>query len=234
MDAYVCAGDLVGYGPDPNECIEAIAAREVTCVAGNHDLIATARLGSEGIGALADRSLRWTRAELRPGNARYVRRLPLVTGTGPVLVTHGSLDDPSVYVTPDRAREQLDRLRTLGQGPHILVLGHTHRPLAYGARQGVLLRDRSGWVRFGGSEDLLINPGSVGQSRERRAVARFAVLDLEERRVEFRDTTYNRRACRRALRQRGLPARSYHRSPGGARARLGRLRRRAQGLMVRS
>jgi len=65
-------------------------------------------------------------------------------------------------------------------------------------------------------------------------VARYAVLDLTERRVEFRDTLYDRRACRRALREQGLPARSYHRSPSGPRARLGRLRRQAGSLLSRS
>jgi predicted phosphodiesterase len=231
VDAYVCAGDLVGYGPHPNECVEAIAACEATCVAGNHDLIATERLTDDGIGELARETLSWTASQLLPCNVRYVRGLPLVTCTGHVIVAHGSLDDPSAHVTPERAREQLDRLRSVGPAPKFLVLGHTHRPLAYGLRSGMLLWGDSGTVHFGSFESLLINPGSVGQSRERRAVARFAVLDLDQQQVEFRHTRYNRTACRRALRQRGLPPRSYHRSPTSARARLGRMRRRAGELL---
>jgi predicted phosphodiesterase len=230
VDAYLCAGDLVGYGPHPNECVNAIEALGAICVAGNHDLIATGRLPAERIGALARTSLRWTARELRPGTAAFIGRLPRTTRSGGVLVAHGSLDDPTTYVTSDHAPGQLGRLRAFAPDTEVLVLGHTHHPLAYGERSGALLDRRSGSVRFQESERVLVNPGSVGQSRERRAVARYAVLDLGERRVEFRDTPYDGRACRRALRERGLPAHSYHRSPSGPRARLGRLRRRAGSL----
>ena len=234
VDAYVCAGDLVGYGPQPNECVHTIEALRATCVAGNHDLIATGRLPSERIGALAWKSLRWTERVLRPGIAGFIRGLPRTAQSGRLLVAHGSLDDPTAYVRPEHAPGQLGRLQELAPDTEVLVLGHTHQPLAYGERRGVLLDRRSGTVSFSESERLLVNPGSVGQSRERRPVARYAVLDLTERRVEFRDTLYDRRACRRALREQGLPAHSYHRSPSGPRARLGRLRRRAGSLLSRS
>lgn len=231
VDAYVCAGDLVGYGPQPNECVHTIEALRATCVAGNHDLIATGRLPAQRLGGLAWKSLRWTERELRPGIARFIRALPRTGQNGRLLVAHGSLDDPTTYIRPEQASGQLVRMRELAPDTEVLVLGHTHQPLAYGERRGLLLDRRSGTVSFSESERLLVNPGSVGQSRERRAVARYAVLDLAERRVEFRDTSYDRRACRRALRERGLPALSYHRSPNGPRARLGRLRRQAVGLL---
>jgi putative phosphoesterase len=230
VDAYVCAGDLVGYGPFPNECIERVTALGATCVAGNHDLIATARLDPEGIGTLARRSLGWTARELRPETAELLRSLPLTARIGPVLIAHGSLDDPSVYVTRERADGELERLERVRPAAGVLVLGHTHRPGAFGSESGELLSHRSGTVSFKRSEALVLNPGSVGQSRERRPVARFAVLDLAEREVDLRDAAYDHHACRRALRARGLPPRSYHRNPDGARARLGRLRRRARRL----
>jgi hypothetical protein len=109
----------------------------------------------------------------------------------------------------------------------VLVLGHTHEPFAHASASGELVRSRSGRVRFRSDEALVLNPGSVGQARERRPVARFAILDLERRQVDLRDTAYDHAACRRALRGRGLPARTYHQDPNGLRARVGRLRRRA-------
>jgi putative phosphoesterase len=233
VDVYACAGDLVGYGPYPNECVERVTALGATCVAGNHDLIATGRLDPEGIGTLARRSLGWTARELRPETEDVLRGLPLTARIGPVLIAHGSVDDPSLYVTPERAADELERLERTRRAS-VLVLGHTHRPAAFGSESGELLSHRSGTVSFTPSETVLLNPGSVGQSRERRPVARFAVLDLAERRADFRDTSYDHHACRRALRERGLPPRSYHRNPDGARAGLGRLRRRARRLARKS
>ena len=226
VDAYICAGDRVGYAPHPNECIERVVDLGVVCVAGNHDLIAAARLPPDGIGSLARRTLDWTATELRAPNLRLLRHLPLRAEVGPVLIAHGSIDDPRCYVQPDRVLDELDRLTGTLANTAVLVLGHTHQPLAYGSASGELVTSRSGKVRFQRGEALALNPGSVGQSRERRPVARFAILDLERREVDLRDTAYDHVACRRALRQRGLPARAYHQDPNGVRARLGRFRRR--------
>ena len=227
IDTYVCAGDLVGYGPHPNECIERVVDMGVVCVAGNHDLIAAGRLPADGIGTLARRTLEWTVTELREANLRVLRDLPLRAEVGPVLLAHGSIDDPRRYVLRERVADELDSLRGIAPDAAVLVFGHTHQTLAYGSASGEMVASRSGRVRFKTGEALALNPGSVGQSRERRPVSRFAILDLERREVDFRDAEYDHGACRRALRQRGLPPRAYHRDPNGLRARLGRMGRRA-------
>ena len=224
VDKYICAGDLVGYGPHPNECVARMENIGALCVAGNHDLIALERLSAAPAGQLARRTLQWTRTELTSTNADFLGALPLVAELEAIVAGHGSLEDPSVYVTPERASAQLDRLRTAYRLSDTLVLGHIHKPLAYGDRRGALLVGRSGSVKLHEGERHLLNPGSVGQSRERRVVARFLVLDLEDRWAHFREVAYDHRACNRALRRRGLPRRTYHRNPKGLRARAGRLR----------
>ncbi len=226
VDCYLCAGDLVGYGALPNECIERIASLGTLCVAGNHDLIALGELPSRGAGRLARETLLWTREELTAGSTGYLAALPRLVQTGTVVVTHGSLADPAAYVTAERASAQLRQLGETQPRSELLVLGHTHRPLAYGERRGTLLSGRAGTVKLEEGERHILNPGSVGQSRERRVVARFLVLDLEGRRAIFREAAYDHRAWRRVLRHRGLPPRTYHRNPKGLRARGGRVRRR--------
>lgn len=225
VDAYVCAGDVVGYGATPNECVERIVELGALCVAGNHDLIVSGRLSPEGIGRLARESLAWTGAELGDAQRAFLAGLPLAATVGPVVVTHGSLEDPRVYVTQARADEELDRLAETRPDATVLVLGHTHHPLARGRRSGDLLAARSDVAVLGQGERVLVNPGSVGQARERRVLARYLVLDLERRRADFRALPYDHRASRRALRARGLPPRSYHRDPHSWRARAGRARR---------
>jgi predicted phosphodiesterase len=229
VDGYLCAGDLVGYGPMPNECVARLADLGASCIVGNHDLIALGRLSDVGCSELARKSLEWTREELSIESRRFLGDLPSVRRIpGGVVVAHGSLEDPSEYVKePEQREEQLKVLERLHPAAFVLVLGHTHRPIAH-ARRGGTVRPR--WRR---SLDLLpdetyvLNPGSVGQSRERAVRARCLVLDLESRQVSFHAVRYDVSGCRRALRARGLPTWSMHLNPSPLRRYAGALRRRA-------
>jgi predicted phosphodiesterase len=217
VDRYLVAGDLVGYGPYPNECVAALAALPATCVAGNHDLIALGALSDRHCIELARRSLRWTQQVLGDDERAFLAALPpTATAGGGVIVAHGSLDDPQEYTsTREQALAQLERIEDRDDA-QILVLGHTHRPLAFGLR--------SGWLGTKGASELpvdpavLLNPGAVGQSRELRARARFAVLDIDAREVRFYAIPFDVDACRAALRRVGLSPQSCHLRPSLPRA----------------
>jgi putative phosphoesterase len=199
VDGYLCAGDLVGYGPRPNECVERVAALGAVVVAGNHDLIALGRLASDGLGPLPVRTLEWTRSVLEEDARTWLEGLPLRASTdNGVVLAHGSLDDPTEYV------RDCSVLSALDPGDRILILGHTHEPLECEA---------------GGRR--LFNPGSVGQSRERRPVARALVLDTDSAEAQFLALDYDVRATERELRAAGLPPSACHLAPG----RLARLKR---------
>jgi predicted phosphodiesterase len=225
VGSYLCAGDLVGYGAMPNECVAALAALDVRCVAGNHDLIALGRLPDDDCSQLARDSLRWTRTHLDPAARRYLEALPPVVATADgVVVAHGSLSDPWEYIrTPAQRVEQLRRLERDHPGTRVLVLGHTHRPAAHSATRGAIGLRRG--VAIPEEDSVLLNPGSVGQSRERRVRASFVVLDVDRREATFHAVRYDVRGCRRTLRQRGLPAWSYQLRPSPARRYAGAVRR---------
>ena len=208
VDAYLCAGDLVGYGPFPNECVALVASlRGVTCVAGNHDLIALGRLGDDRCIRLARETLAWTAGVLDDHARTYLAGLPLdARAFGGVAVTHGAPGDPQEYVrTAERARELLDG--------GVLVAGHTHEPWVFGARSGDAVRGDERGMLFGRGEAWLLNPGSVGQSRSRDPRARFAVLDVERDAISLHALEYDAEATRRALRERGLPENACHLPP---------------------
>jgi len=211
VDAYVCTGDLVGYGPQPNECVARVIALGGVCVAGNHDLIALGALTADRCIPLARDSLEWTREVLDEDAHTALQGLPRVADApGGTVVAHGSLGDPQQYVrTARHAVAELSEAADAGA----VILGHTHSPLAVGERRGALLAGGEGVVRLLPGERHLLNPGSVGQSRERRACVRVAVLDLDRGEVTFRGLPYDVRACRAELRRRGLPARSCHLRP---------------------
>src|SRR3954454_6594063 len=159
-EGWLCAGDLVGYGPRPNECVARVASLEPApvVVAGNHDLMAIGRLPADGLGPLVKCTLEWTVDALSGESRAFLEALPPRASVDGVIVAHGSLEDPTEYVRDcSTAAAQLGRLESGARG---LILGHTHQPL-----------------RFEAGGRWLLNPGSVGQSRERRPVARAALLD---------------------------------------------------------
>jgi predicted phosphodiesterase len=226
VDRFVCAGDLVGYGPFPNECVERIAGLDAVTVAGNHDLIALGRLSDERCIPLASHSLRWTRDVLRDDARAYLQALPLRLELAEgVVVAHGSLDDPQECVSrPLQAAAQLTLLAVRHPDARHLVLGHTHRQMSHTSGGESPGAPGPATSRLGGG--TLTNPGSVGQSRERAALARFAVLDLATDAAVFLSAAYDVSGCRAALRKVGLPAASCHLAP----SRLAGLVRRARGL----
>jgi predicted phosphodiesterase len=225
VDRYLIAGDLVGYGPFPNECADVVRDLDATCVSGNHDLIAIGRLSDTKCIGLARETLAWTREVMRDDVREYLETLPPRAEVGGIVLAHGSLDDPEAYTAlPDRAAAQLHRLRSEYTTASILILGHTHRPLAFAEEQG-RLRIQEGSAMPIGTGRCLLNPGAVGQSREFRARARYLVLDLEERRATFHAIPYDLGSARRALRRQGLPLDACHRRPSLKRA-VGRTLRR--------
>lgn len=224
VDAYIWAGDIVGYGPSPNECVARVASLAGPRVAGNHDLMAVGMLPVDGAGWLARDSLSWTQEQLTSTSRDVLRGLPLTDAFGEVVVAHGTLDDPRRYVrTGAEATAQVAQLSSRFPEARYLILGHTHIPRAFGERRGEILNDRAGSVSLEPDERYLLNPGSVGQSRQRRPDARIMVLDLERRQATFHAVPFDVAACRAALQQAGRPAWSCHLSP----SLLARVRRRA-------
>ena len=211
VEAYLCAGDLVGYGPFPNECVRRVRELRGVCVAGNHDLIVLGRLSDERCVPLARDSLRWTRGVLDPETRAFLAGLPLGASAGAVAVRHGSVADPQEYVlTEEQAAASLSDIRREDPCAAVLILGHTHRPMAFGERSGWLLRGSTGSLGLPAGEPIVLNPGAVGQSRARDARARVAVLDTTAREATFHAIRYDVDACRRALQDRGLPSQSVH------------------------
>jgi predicted phosphodiesterase len=210
VDGYLCAGDLVGYGPLPNESVRRVLDVGGPCVAGNHDLIALGQLGDERCIPLARASLRWTRGVLDERIRALLAGLPLTHRRGELVLCHGWLDDPEQYVVG--GQEAIARLRE-SPGAGIVIAGHTHRPMAVAARTGTLLRGAAGTVRLPPGEPVLLNPGAVGQSRTADPRARAMVLDTEARTAAFHALPYDVAACREALRERGLPANACHLAP---------------------
>jgi predicted phosphodiesterase len=216
IDRILCPGDLVGYGPRPNECVARIASLDPPplVVAGNHDLMAVGRLAADRLGPLPRRTLEWTWEVLEREARRYLEALPTIAATTDgATVAHGSLSDPAEYVHDcAAAREQLSLLERHDPAARLLIIGHTHHPLACAARAEVEARGDAELSPAAGP--WLLNAGSVGQSRERRAVARTLVIDTDAALASFLELQYDADAVKRQLRAAGLPEHACHLKPG--------------------
>lgn len=215
VDQVVCAGDVVGYGPHPEACLDLLTARDVPCVAGNHDLMAIGDLSDDRCVPLARRSQRWTRSVLSEAAVARLGLLPREHVVADVLVTHAALGDAQRYVqTAGEAAAQLETFGRRGTDQRILVSGHTHRQWLYSEAGGTLRRRRRGPTPLPAGR-VLINPGSVGQSRqwEREPRARCAVVDLAAEQVWFSAVAYDWRRTRADLHRIGIAPEAAHAPP---------------------
>ena len=203
-DELWCLGDLVGYGPRPNECCAAIAGRADVCLAGNHDLAVRGTIDLVEFGGEAGVAAKWTRTVLEPDARAFLDRLePEGTAQG-VALYHGSARDPVwEYVLGDAA--VLATLE-LTDSPLVLV-GHSHVALQV-VQSGDELR---GGVAPAGTElelggvRALLNPGSVGQPRDGDPRAAYLLLDLDAQQASFRRVEYDIARTQREMRDAGLP-----------------------------
>jgi predicted phosphodiesterase len=229
-DRVVSPGDLVGYGPRPNECVARLREAGAEAVAGNHDLMAVGLLPVDRLPELQRQTIDWTRAALDDGTRDYLAALPVeARPAADVLMTHGALGDPTVYVHgATAARSQLTFLAGSQPDVRLLLIGHTHHPLAVPAHGEPPPPDGEVELPVAAGRWIL-NAGSVGQSREARPVARALVIDLDRGSARFLALDYDVAATQRELAEAGLPERACHLPPStGRRGWLARLRGRGR------
>lgn len=206
----VCLGDLVGYGPDPNEVVDQIRSLVVATVRGNHDKAAAGSDSIQEFNAVARTAMEWTRAQLRPDNVEYLRKLPAgpLTCDGLTLI-HGAVRDEDEYLfSPAQALDNL-----LASPAPVTFFGHTHFQGGFSYRDErvdiINLRPRPGAnfaaLRLEPGTRYLINPGSVGQPRDGDPRAAFAVADLDHGVVEFWRVPYDIGAVQVRMTHAGAP-----------------------------
>ncbi len=177
VDEIWCLGDLVGYGPDPGECIELFRKRGHLCVAGNHDWAAIGKIDTSDFNPDAAAACQWTAEHLSAEDVGYLESLPLTLCHDDFTIVHGSPREPIwEYLTSTHsAKVNFGRFET-----GFCLVGHSHIPLVfeYGESGNCLLQPFEAPIRLGGDR-LIINPGGVGQPRDGDPRAAYAICDTE-------------------------------------------------------
>lgn len=201
VDGIWVMGDTVGYGPDPADVLALLRERSAVMVAGNHDLAVATGLGLDVFNPVAASAALTHRKWLSAEDRDFLAALPTVGHAAGATLVHGSLRDPVWEYVWD-ARSAYASL--VAAESDLSCNGHTHVPAVFTLDgdnvTGTLGR---GTVALHGRS--LVNPGSVGQPRDRDPRASWAVLDTEGRTVEFMRTAYDVAETQQRIRDRGLP-----------------------------
>ena len=200
-----CLGDLVGYGADPDACVELAREHAAVCLAGNHDLAVSGEIPLDEFSRGASLAVQWTQDVIAPDNLAFLASLSPTGAEGPVGLYHASPRDPVwEYVLSTLLAELcLDQQRH-----RLCLIGHSHVALSFGRRVGELT---TGEPRRGGAQldlgagEWLLNPGSVGQPRDGDPRAAWLLLDLDEPSVSFERTDYDIAGAAAAIRAARLP-----------------------------
>jgi predicted phosphodiesterase len=209
ISSVICLGDIVGYGPNPAECIDIVQSRCSLVIRGNHDEAVIH--GPVGFNPVAREAIAWTQRVLRPRLLKpatrqrwsFIENLPVRLEWEGFLLVHGSPRDPTseyimerdIYLGNDRMFVEIFQAV-----PTVCFVGHTHMAgIFYEGPRWVPQREVQGPFRFDGQK-MVVNVGSVGQPRDRDPRSCYLTVEPSETRFEFRRVEYEFRKTQEKIR----------------------------------
>jgi diadenosine tetraphosphatase ApaH/serine/threonine PP2A family protein phosphatase len=205
-DQILCLGDVIGYGPNPNECVKLIQQHAAVCLIGNHDEASLGRVDLDLFNYMARQAIEWTTEQLTEESKEFLKSLHYTRGYGDFMIVHASPDEPTRW-------NYILNLEDAAQGfeaftEQICFIGHSHTPW-------VIPLPPDGRMRVSHDYPLtvkenfryLINIGSVGQPRDRNPDAAFGILDTEPLQYTLKRVPYDVATTQKKIRATGaLPA----------------------------
>jgi predicted phosphodiesterase len=207
MEEVWCLGDIIGYGPDPHQCLELLRQTKHICVAGNHDLAAIGEIDTSDFNPDATAACEWTAKQLTAQDRSYLKGLQLVIERNNFTLVHGSPRQPmwEYILSISGARENFAYFQS-----KFCLVSHTHVP-------GIFKLDKSDSCSFSqfptkeglvlGGERLIINPGAVGQPRDGDPKASYAIYDNKTKKINLYRIPYDIAATQARMIEQRLPLR---------------------------
>jgi predicted phosphodiesterase len=218
-DQLICLGDFVGYGAQPNQVLDIMRKVHGTklYIRGNHDRVAAGLDSGEGFNNAAKTAALWTRDHLSAPNRHFLQRLPLgpLESKSGIVLCHGSPNDEDEYVFSESHARVVFEMTVAP----LIFYGHTHLPVIFamdrhGRLRGASVRGET-TIRLDPEHRYLINPGSVGQPRDRNPLSSFAMYDAKRMTVQFFRVPYDIAKTQLAILKAGLPPILAHRLAHG-------------------
>jgi len=207
VEGLWCLGDVVGYGPDPSQCIELLRQHNHVCIVGNHDLAAIGKLDLDSFNPDAAYACRWTAPQLSTEDIQYLESLPTVIQKEDFTLVHGSPREPiwEYLLSVSSAKENFAYFKS-----RFCLVGHSHVPLVFkqdedGNCSFIPLLANIGQVL--GKSRMIINPGGVGQPRDGDPRASYAIYDSDSQVVRLHRVPYDINATQIRMVEKNLPMR---------------------------
>jgi predicted phosphodiesterase len=205
VDLSLCVGDLVGYGPEPNHCVELVTEFTSKIVAGNHDYAAIGLADILYFNIHARQAILWTQNVLTEKSKKDLRSLPMTLTEGDITCVHASPDEPEKWnyiLSYEDARVNFQKFST-----PICIIGHSHIPVAF-------IKDETGKIEIQKADEIsiepdksyIINVGSVGQPRDGDPRSSFGIMDTEEKRFRLMRTSYPVEKVQEKMKKHNLPS----------------------------
>lgn len=193
IDSYIICGDIIGYGPQPTECIEQVKKLpNLNVVMGNHDAVIAGKIEIKWFNEYARKTLEITKQVLSQESIHWIEKLPLKIETQKYVVVHGSPRNPlKEYLLSEM--QYLDNVKNINT--EVVFYGHTHIPMYFclnadGKVEGDFIKPFAR-IKIKECSKFFINPGSVGQPRDGNSMASFAIFDDETMIFELIRVNYN-------------------------------------------
>jgi len=209
VDRIICLGDIVGYNANPNECIRLLKEKGAQCVIGNHDSRVAGFEEPTNFNYHAAAAVYWTRDAIAEEGMEFLRNLPRsLLVNRKFMAIHGWVNDTDRYIMgPRDAERNFELMKEARATLGLCFFGHTHVPVAYSQEDGEIVIDRESRIKLKKGVRYLINPGSLGQPRDRDPRASFLIYDTKKNQVNFYRVEYDIHATAEKILAAGLPER---------------------------
>ncbi|MFO7815315.1 MAG: metallophosphoesterase family protein [Halanaerobiales bacterium] len=190
----MCLGDIVGYNPEPEKCVNKIRKVCSKVIAGNHDRAMVGELNTDWFRDSVKKSIKWTRKHLSQASLDYLKKLDtredIIIEDNKIILAHGSPDEnaPFKYIFN---KFDIKNIEPLIMNTNILFIGHTHIPFCF-CNKG------DGWINIGQDNiqvnpdyNYIINVGSIGQPRDKDPRSSFVIFDPKKKRISFKRNEYD-------------------------------------------
>lgn len=204
IDQFVCLGDIVGYGPQPRECVELIRSLDCPIVRGNHDYYAVGRGDLTTLHPDAQSSLEWTRDVLDDQDKEWLAALPFSRRVGRFLISHATPRRPNLFGyihTVSQAREALQN-----QKVPVCFVGHTHIPNLFKHTEDATSESCGKPTILSSTARYLCNPGAIGQPRDNDIRSSYALYDRSRNMISWKRVEYDVEKTQSLLKRCHMPA----------------------------
>ena len=203
IDRTLVLGDTVGYGANPNECFEWVLQNAAVSLAGNHEKAVLDVKLRERFNPMAHEAIVWTEEKMDAAFKQKIPDLPLIRIESSMTLVHGSVNEPEEFHYLVNARDAEPSFKELSTP--VCFAGHTHIPSCFCERAQSAVTLTPGVMTLEKGERYILNPGSVGQPRDRDPRLAFGIYDDEKRTFEIVRLSYDNVKAADKIRKAGLP-----------------------------